>query len=296
MNCPGCGNHNEDKAIYCGSCGARLPAIETVQGQGAADRQHTGPSPQICESCGTENVAGWRYCESCGAQLGEIKKTVALRLPLTAMDAPTRRPDQQANKKAPGGLAMIVGTTIAVGALALGSYFVFFNSSTPASPQPTSPAKTNVDTTTGPVTFHDDNDQGAGQFVAAFDPLVQKNSGLEGQIVALATDINKVGPAGITPSMIDSAANLETQLKGVKTSAEIIYPVPGNFSSSRNDFIRLVDNNISRSDALYRGAKAWSQNQPNYKDIFLEGQRAKEAYVKLLPTFEREYATAKTGS
>ena len=49
--CPSCGPRPEADAVYCSSCGRRLPVR------------------MVCDRCGTTLVPGSRYCESCGRQV-----------------------------------------------------------------------------------------------------------------------------------------------------------------------------------------------------------------------------------
>lgn len=53
--CPYCGAKNEAGAIYCASCGKKLPAK---------------PSANYCPKCGAKVEAGATYCPRCGASLG----------------------------------------------------------------------------------------------------------------------------------------------------------------------------------------------------------------------------------
>ncbi len=61
MNCPSCGTDNLDRARFCMSCGAGLPAT--------------------CPSCGTESPGGAKFCIECGTELEGF--------------APRRRPDDE---------------------------------------------------------------------------------------------------------------------------------------------------------------------------------------------------------
>jgi Double zinc ribbon len=49
--CSSCGPRPEPDAVYCSSCGRRLPVRI------------------VCDRCGTPLVPGSRYCESCGRQV-----------------------------------------------------------------------------------------------------------------------------------------------------------------------------------------------------------------------------------
>jgi Double zinc ribbon len=49
--CPTCGPRPEPDAVYCSSCGRRLPVR------------------MVCDRCATTLVPGSRYCESCGCQV-----------------------------------------------------------------------------------------------------------------------------------------------------------------------------------------------------------------------------------
>jgi hypothetical protein len=49
--CPSCGPRPEPDAVYCSSCGRRLPVR------------------MVCDRCATTLVPGSRYCESCGHQV-----------------------------------------------------------------------------------------------------------------------------------------------------------------------------------------------------------------------------------
>jgi double zinc ribbon protein len=49
--CAGCGPRPEPAAVYCSSCGRRLPVRI------------------MCDRCGTTLVPGSKYCESCGRQV-----------------------------------------------------------------------------------------------------------------------------------------------------------------------------------------------------------------------------------
>jgi Double zinc ribbon len=49
--CPSCGPRPEPDAVYCSSCGRRLPVRV------------------VCDRCSTTLVPGSRYCESCGRQV-----------------------------------------------------------------------------------------------------------------------------------------------------------------------------------------------------------------------------------
>ena len=49
--CSTCGPRPEPDAVYCSSCGRRLPVR------------------MVCDRCGTTLVPGSRYCESCGRQV-----------------------------------------------------------------------------------------------------------------------------------------------------------------------------------------------------------------------------------
>jgi Double zinc ribbon len=49
--CPSCGPRPEPEAVYCSSCGRRLPVR------------------MVCDRCATALVPGSRYCESCGRQV-----------------------------------------------------------------------------------------------------------------------------------------------------------------------------------------------------------------------------------
>jgi Double zinc ribbon len=51
LECSSCGPRPEADAVYCSSCGRRLP----VRG--------------ACDQCGTALLPGSRYCESCGRQV-----------------------------------------------------------------------------------------------------------------------------------------------------------------------------------------------------------------------------------
>jgi Double zinc ribbon len=51
LECSSCGPRPEPDAVYCSSCGRRLP----VRG--------------VCDQCGTALLPGSRYCESCGRQV-----------------------------------------------------------------------------------------------------------------------------------------------------------------------------------------------------------------------------------
>jgi hypothetical protein len=51
LACSSCGPRPEPDAVYCSSCGRRLP----VRG--------------ACDQCGTALLPGSRYCESCGRQV-----------------------------------------------------------------------------------------------------------------------------------------------------------------------------------------------------------------------------------
>jgi Double zinc ribbon len=49
--CPTCGPRPEEDALYCSTCGRRLPA------------------PAVCARCGTPLASDSRYCEGCGARV-----------------------------------------------------------------------------------------------------------------------------------------------------------------------------------------------------------------------------------
>jgi hypothetical protein len=50
-SCSGCGPRPEPDAVFCSSCGRRLPLRA------------------VCDRCGTVLLPGSRYCESCGRQV-----------------------------------------------------------------------------------------------------------------------------------------------------------------------------------------------------------------------------------
>lgn len=304
MFCPECGNINNELAAYCGSCGAELKSVETGGNQRrngfsppAYSNEQIDISNKVCTSCGTENSAGWKFCKSCGAQLAAVKRTIVLPLSLgSAEDSRITSPPKPYSKNFTNRIWFIGGMVVAIIALVTGYYLIFINHDTNVNPKPVSPTVTNSNTSTHSQTSTHQEDDGPSEFITEFEPLVKENAELETQIIELADEINKVAPKGITSAMISKASDLERQLNKVKADAEDIYPIPPGFSSSYTDFSKLIDYNITRSDALYRGAIAWSKNQSNYEDIFEEGHRAKDAYMTLLPIFDREYDMAKTGA
>ena len=51
MDCPSCGYSNDQRARFCGECGAALAPVV------------------VCPACGTEEAGGLRFCTECGAAL-----------------------------------------------------------------------------------------------------------------------------------------------------------------------------------------------------------------------------------
>jgi predicted RNA-binding Zn-ribbon protein involved in translation (DUF1610 family) len=59
--CPYCGAENEAGAIYCASCGKKLPELRTEY--------------NYCPKCGEKNASGTAYCTNCGYRLSEPAET-----------------------------------------------------------------------------------------------------------------------------------------------------------------------------------------------------------------------------
>lgn len=68
--CPMCGNEQQTDAVFCNSCGAKMPQRqeEVVQPQGGDGIK--------CKSCGKIMQKGMAFCMNCGAKLEEEEPTV----------------------------------------------------------------------------------------------------------------------------------------------------------------------------------------------------------------------------
>jgi hypothetical protein len=75
--CAKCGNKNQDDAVFCDQCGARLVSV------GISLTAEAGGIK--CPSCGFSNVAGEFFCENCG-----------IKLPAPEPSAPEPAPDPAA--------------------------------------------------------------------------------------------------------------------------------------------------------------------------------------------------------
>ena len=59
--CPGCGAEIKEKALFCQSCGTKLPEPQEEQEPPAADQR-------LCVGCGSMLADGVRFCGVCGAK------------------------------------------------------------------------------------------------------------------------------------------------------------------------------------------------------------------------------------
>lgn len=77
MFCPECGAANEEGAVFCGSCGKRMPDRQTLKGlsedaprASAREKTEKQPDEARCAACGAALPAGGRFCGVCGAKVG----------------------------------------------------------------------------------------------------------------------------------------------------------------------------------------------------------------------------------
>lgn len=135
------------------------------------------------------------------------------------------------------------------------------------------------------------------QYVNSVDSLLLENDSLEQQIISAANEINSVAPYGITDSLLLSISNLESSVQTIRSQLNSLSP-PEGFSTAHSEFDWLLYYNIIRCNALYRGAYAWAyyNYEPQYSEIFSEGQQARASYDELYPVFADNYAAAKAGA
>ena len=294
MFCPKCGSANNAEARFCQKCGGRLTRSDgesLSQPEAVTGRLHdlmrlSQPETTavvLCPNCGNEVKQGSDFCGDCGKPFASQPA------------AASAQPETGTSNQRRLIIAAAAAIFLAVAAIAGGGtyYFLHKGGSQSSDKMPVaqvSDVETNTTSTAQTTTQSQTTD-----YITSLDPLISQNTFLEQQIVDSATEINRVAPAGITDSMLSSVMSLEDQLRSVKGQAVKLTP-PTKYSQSQSDFLRLVDFNITRADALYRGAAAWRNNDPAYINVFQQGRDAKDAYYQVLPVFENEYKNAKVGT
>jgi hypothetical protein len=159
----------------------------------------------------------------------------------------------------------------------------------------TRPRTTTTGTTGTTGTTDTTGGTSTASYVSSMDSFIASNSTKEQQIRSLATTINQTGP-NISSSTISQVSSLKNDFSTMKSQVNSL-STPTGFSQAEAEFVSLLDYNITRCDAMYNGATAWKSSGSKNADssLFMPGQTAKEAYDKLYPTFQSDWASAKSG-
>ncbi len=248
----------------------------------------TGNSGIFCPGCGQYNDISASFCGGCGYDLAS---SAAAGIKAEAV-AKGRSSNSWLKFMIP-----VVGVLLVV-AIGAGATVAFM---TRSQPQPEVNAPPQTDTRV--VTVQSGNppapavDPRTQQYISTIDQLVSQNINIQQEIVSMAADINSVAPYGITDSMISSIYGMENRLMSIQANANSLVP-PAGFASAQADFSQLISYNLTRCQALYRGAQAWRMYNyaPQYNAIIDEGRIAKESYQSLYPVFENEYNSAKANA
>lgn len=106
INCPQCGNRNEDGAAYCDNCGAGL-AGAAAAAPASTPPPATASGGMTCPQCGQPVLPGEAFCENCGAALSGMAPPPPAQQPTPPAQPPPARaaapPYQQPQPAAPAG-------------------------------------------------------------------------------------------------------------------------------------------------------------------------------------------------